>query len=40
MSTMETRKAEEQKQLADSMQKPAEMLDEMKTKWESIMSDQ
>ena len=37
---METRKAEEQKSLADSMQKPAEMLEEMKSKWEGIMTEQ
>lgn len=40
MSTMETRKVEEQRQLAESIQKPAEMLEEMKEKWEGIMSEQ
>ena len=40
MSTMETRKTEEQKMLADSMNKPAEMLEQMKTQWETILSDQ
>ena len=40
MSTMESRKAEEQKQLSESMQKPAEMLEDMKQKWEGIMSEQ
>ena len=40
MSTMETRKAEEQRQLAESIQKPAEMLDEMKQRWEGIMTEQ
>ena len=40
MSTMETRKVEEQRQLSESIQKPAEMLEEMKEKWEGIMSEQ
>ena len=40
MSTMESRKQEEQKQLSESIQKPAEMLEEMKLKWETIMSEQ
>ena len=40
MSTMETRQVEEQRQLAESMNKPAEMLEEMKSKWEGMMSEQ
>ena len=40
MSTMESRKIEEQRNLAESFQRPAEMLDEMKQKWETIMSEQ
>ena len=40
LSTMESKKSEEQKQLVESMQRPAEMLDQMKSQWESIMSEQ
>lgn len=40
MSTMESRKVDEQRQLTESIQKPAEMLEEMKQKWETIMSSQ
>ena len=40
LSTMESRKTEEQRQLAESMQKPAEMLDQMKQQWETIMESQ
>jgi len=40
MSTMDSRKTEEQKMLAESIQKPAQMLEEMKSKWETIMRDQ
>lgn len=40
MSTMESRKIEEQRQFADSLNRPAEMLEEMKQKWETIMSEQ
>ena len=40
LSTMETRKNEEQKQLVESIHRPAEMLDSMKEQWEKIMADQ
>ena len=40
LSTMESRKTEEQRQLAESVQKPAEMLDQMKQQWETIMESQ
>ena len=40
LSTMESRKAEEQKAFTESMQKPAEMLEKMKSQWETIMSEQ
>ena len=40
MSTMETNKAKENRQLIESMQRPAEMMDQMKAQWETIMSEQ
>ena len=40
LSTMESRKADESKQLAESLQKPAVVLEEMKLRWETIMSEQ
>lgn len=40
LSTMESRKADESRQLADSLQKPAVVLEEMKLRWETIMSEQ
>lgn len=40
LSTMESRKADESKQLAESLQKPAEVLEQMKLRWETIMSEQ
>ena len=40
LSTMESRKTEEQRQLAESIERPAQMLDQMKQQWETIMSDQ
>ena len=37
LSTMESRKTEEQRQLAESIERPAQMLDQMKEQWETIM---
>ena len=37
LSTMESRKTEEQRQLAESIERPAQMLDQMKQQWETIM---
>ena len=40
LSTMESKNTQEQRQLVESMNKPAEMLDQMKSQWETIMSEQ
>ena len=37
LSTMESRKTDEQRQLAESIERPAQMLDQMKQQWETIM---
>lgn len=40
MSTMDSRKEEEQRQLAESLRKPAQMFDELKDQWEQMMASQ
>ena len=39
LSTMDSRKNEEQRLLAESLQKPAQQLEQMKEQWEKIMSE-
>jgi len=40
MINMESRKEEEQKALAESLAKPAEMLEDLKGQWQNMMSSQ
>ena len=40
MSTMDSRKEDQQRQLAESLAKPAQMFDELKSQWESMMASQ
>ena len=39
LSTMDSRKAEEQQKFSESLQKPAEMLEQMKSQWETVMAE-
>ena len=40
MSTEDTRNEKKQRELSESLQKPADMLDQLKGQWESMMSQQ
>ena len=40
LSTADTRKDNQQRELAESLQKPADMLDELKGQWEKMMMNQ